>query len=115
MLLQPSHRARAVSAGSHRGHLLDGRGGVPRATVDRVRDGKHACRIRVLPPEACPEVPQHLDDLIRRARHSPPRSGARRASVGQERSMALIWLLLDICGTPIPVRLAQNRAAQHSK
>ena len=87
-----THRAHAacslsadlvLGAGSRHYHWLFIRHDVPRAPVDRVRDGKHTCRIRVLPPEARPEVRQHLDDLIRRARHSPARPGAGWVPVGQ--------------------------------
>ena len=82
MLLQPSNteRGRTLGAGSRHYDWLLIRGDVPRAPVDRVRAGKHTCRIRVLPPEARPEVPQYLDDLIRCNRHSPARSGAHRES-----------------------------------
>ena len=99
-------------AGSRRDHQLHGRGDVPRAPVDRVLYGKHAYRIRVLPPEASPDVPEHLDNRLRCARHSPTRSGASwTTSAGRERSMAPRWLLRDIYGGPIPVRLAQNGIA----
>ena len=71
-----------LSAGSRHYHQRYIRDDVPRAPVDRIRDGEHACRIRVLPPEARPEVPHPLNDLIRCARHSPARLGAGWVLVG---------------------------------
>lgn len=98
-------------AGSNCYHQLHGRGGVPRAPVDRILYRKHACCISVLPPDASQEMPWHLDNLLRCDRHFPTRHGPSWTSAGCERSMAPRELFRDIYGSPIPVRLAQNGIA----